>query len=175
MKKRESKKFSYVKDLEEFLKKEKADLHLKGFKRTDKTVKDFLNNMLNIYNYKYETWKGKNFDTGTGRYRSIQDLYSLTMKYFPDTDFETFIRSIFDLCEENEITGLWLCTTIDRYVFRGGTNNDDPWTVRDDQPYDGADYNMDDVYRELGYQQHQFENYSYEEDDDDWDDDDDDN
>lgn len=85
---------------------------------------DFLYHFFTEYNDQYNTVQDNKIVTDTGHYRSINEVYDLTLSYFPDYQLIDYFRDIYLVAAEmwndcdckKALSVLW-CPRIKRHVF----------------------------------------------------------
>lgn len=129
-------------------------------------LEEFVNRFYNQFNDKHNTKdvKTDRIENTIGKYRSLQDLYSISKYYYPNMTIEEFFTAVFENCKKNRIFGRWFCNSTKRYVLSKEATDYDEYTVRDEELFTDSDVCMSNIYEELGYSESDFENESYDED-----------
>ncbi|XAI97341.1 hypothetical protein [Leptolyngbya phage Lbo-JY46] len=116
------------------------------------TVESFLASFWE-YNEKFLTLRVKDdfVHCGTHRLRSLHDIYALVRYYYPDTNFEDFLKIIFKFVKFGKWHGKWLCSTVRKYVFSGLATSYDSFTLREGSLTDRSVIRIEKLAEELGF------------------------
>ena len=83
----------------------------------DTTLKNFIYNFINSYNYSYATFDHNDmFQCHPGRRRSLGDIYLICKHYFPECTMEEVLLILLNLTIDRRIGGSY-CSTICKYVW----------------------------------------------------------
>lgn len=103
---------------------------------------DFLYHFFTEYNDQYNTIKNNKIVTGTGHYRSVNEIYDLTLSYFPDYQLIDYFRDIYLVaaemwndCDCKKALLILFCPQIQRNVLSSITKQYNNIYFKSDSPY----------------------------------------
>lgn len=95
-------------------------------------LKSFLQRFFEEYNHRHATFNSKTRERicGSGRRRSIGDLYLISKYYFPKITLDILITTLIELMNEEKIT-VSKCSDIKKYVFKDKRSYDENYMTKD--------------------------------------------